>query len=86
MAFSTPYTFGFAAAICVTCSLVVASVAQVLREQQEINEARDVQGSILTALGVEVGGDDGLTGEGIDTLVPRNQEQDGDTYFGIVLR
>lgn len=62
MAFSTPYTFGFAAAVCITCSLAVATAAQGLRSFQDVNERRDLQGSILTALGL-----DGLKGEAIDT-------------------
>lgn len=66
MAFSTGYTFGFAAAICVTASLAVATAAQGLRELQDTNKRRDLQGSILMALDVHA--DDGapLKGAAID--------------------
>lgn len=61
MAFSDRYTFGFAATVCVVCSLLVAAGAQGLRPYQELNERRDLQGSILTALGRP-----GLRGADID--------------------
>lgn len=67
MAFSTGYTFGFAAVVCVTCSLGIATISQSLSERQRVNAARDLQGNILLALGLP---DDGqpLFGERIDKL------------------
>jgi Na+-transporting NADH:ubiquinone oxidoreductase subunit C len=62
MAFSTGYTFGFSAAICVTCSLAVSFAAASLKDIQDTNKARDRRGSILTAFDIT-----GLSGEAIDT-------------------
>ena len=61
MAFSTSYTFGFAAAICVTCSLAVSLAASSLKDIQEVNKVRDMRGSILSAFDVT-----GLDGDAID--------------------
>ncbi|MFT6145791.1 MAG: Na+-transporting NADH:ubiquinone oxidoreductase subunit C [Myxococcota bacterium] len=61
MAFSTSYTFGFSAVICVTCSLAVSFAAASLKDIQDVNKARDRRGSILTAFDIT-----GLSGEAID--------------------
>ena len=67
MAFGNAYTFGFATAICVVCSLSLATVSMGLKERQEDNARRDKQGNILKALGLpEDGGE--LTPEAIDSL------------------
>lgn len=67
MAFSTGYTFGFATAICLVCSLSVASLSLGLRDIQEDNQRRDLQGNILGALGLPEDGHK-LSGEEIDKL------------------
>ena len=67
MAFSTGYTFGFATAICVVCSLSVASLSIGLKDIQDDNRRRDLQGNILNALGLPEDGHD-MLGEEIDRL------------------
>lgn len=67
MAFSTGYTFAFATAICISCSLAVAATSLGLRDRIEVNKKRDTQGSILIALGLPEDGHK-LTGEEIDEL------------------
>jgi len=56
MAFSNGYTMGFAAAICVVCSLGVASASLGLRPWQDANKKREFQMQILTAVGVDASG------------------------------
>lgn len=67
MAFSTGYTFGFATAICVVCSLSVAGLSLGLRDIQQANKRRDLQGNILGAVGLPEDGHK-LTGDEIDQL------------------
>jgi len=67
MAFNTGYVFGFATAICVVCGLAVSSVSMGLKERQDDNRRRDVQSSILSALGLPEDGKP-LEGEAIDKL------------------
>ena len=67
MAFTNTYTFGFAFGICLVCSLSLATVSQGLKERQDDNRRRDLQGNILNALGVPEDGH-ALTGDEIDTL------------------
>ncbi len=67
MAFSSSYTFLFATGICVVCSLSVASVSLGLRDIQDDNKRRDLQGNILSAVGIPEDGHK-LTGEEIDRL------------------
>ncbi len=67
MAFGNGYTIGFATAICVVCSLSIATVSTGLKERQEDNKRRDLQGNILGALGLPEDGHD-LTGEEIDKM------------------
>lgn len=67
MSFTNSYTIGFAAAICVVCSLALASVSMGLRDLQEDNKRRDLQKNILNALGVPEDGHP-IVGEEIDTL------------------
>lgn len=59
---STSYTFGFAMAVCVFCSVAVAGTATLLKEWQDVNRERDVKSSILGAL--QVG--QGLRGPAVD--------------------
>ncbi|MFC1679463.1 NADH:ubiquinone reductase (Na(+)-transporting) subunit C [Elusimicrobiota bacterium] len=49
---STGYTFGFAAAVCIACSLVVSSAASLLRDRQAENVRMDIQKNILSAVGL----------------------------------
>ena len=67
MAFSTGYTFGFAAVVCVVCSLSVATLSLSLKDMQDDNRRRDLQGNILGAVGIPEDGRK-LTGDEIDTL------------------
>ena len=67
MAFSNGYTIGFAVAICVVCSLAVSTVSLGLRDQQKLNQERDRQKNILSALGLPDDGSE-LEGEAIDKL------------------
>lgn len=67
MAYSTGYTFGFAALVCVLCSTALATVSIGLKDKQEANARRDVQKNILLALGLPEDGSD-LRGEAIDAL------------------
>ena len=67
MAFSNGYTIGFATAVCLVCSISIATVSVGLKERQDDNKRRDLQGNILGALGLPEDGHD-LTGEEIDQL------------------
>jgi len=67
VAFDNAYTFKFATAICVVCSLALATVSMALRDLQDDNRRRDVQGNILGALGVPEDGRK-LSGEEIDSM------------------
>jgi|GEM_PF-62066 len=48
---SNGYVVGFAAAICVVCSLLLSGVSSALKEKQEQNRVIDRQKNILVALG-----------------------------------
>jgi len=67
MAFSNGYVFGFAAAVCVVCSLAVSGVSLSLRDKQDLNRLRDERASILGALGLPEDGR-ALDGPTIDKL------------------
>ncbi len=67
MAFSTGYTFGFAAAVCIVCSTALATVSLGLKPYQEANARRDLQKNILQALDLPEGGGS-ISGEAIDAL------------------
>jgi len=49
---STGYTFAFAAAVCIACSLVVSSAATLLRDRQAANVRMDIQKNILSSVGL----------------------------------
>ncbi|MCB9681292.1 MAG: NADH:ubiquinone reductase (Na(+)-transporting) subunit C [Alphaproteobacteria bacterium] len=66
MAFSNTYIFGFAATVCVVCSLAVSSVATALKDKQDLNRERDLHANILDALQLLPEG--GAKGEEIDRL------------------
>ncbi len=58
--YSTRYTIGFAAAVCVVCSVLVSTSAVMLRDRQEENERLDRQEKLLSVVdllaeGEEVG-------------------------------
>lgn len=67
MAFSTGYTFGFAAVVCIVCSTALATASLALKDKQEANARRDVQKNILQALGLPEGGKE-VWGDEIDAL------------------
>jgi len=52
MAFSTKYIVGFAAAVCVVCSIFVAGSAVALKERQDINAVVDKQKQVLKVAGL----------------------------------
>lgn len=70
--FSNGYTIGFAAAVCIVCSIAVSVAARSLKDIQDLNEQRDVQKSILGALGLPEAPEGqeapALVGEQIDAL------------------
>jgi len=74
MAFSNGYIFGFAATVCVVCSLSVSGVSLSLRDMQELNKERDKNGSILGALGLPEDGS-AMDGPTIDKLWKERVEQ-----------
>ncbi len=67
MAFSNTYVFGFAAGICLVCSLAVSSVSLSLRDRQDLNRERDLQSNILQALGLPEDGSE-LEGDAVTAL------------------
>lgn len=64
---SNAYTIGFAAAICLVCSVFVAGSAVALKERQEINRTLDKQKKVLQVAGLMKEGED-LTPEKIQSL------------------
>lgn len=52
MRFSTKYIVGFAAAICVVCSIFVAGSAVALKERQDLNAVVDKQKQVLKVAGL----------------------------------
>jgi Na+-transporting NADH:ubiquinone oxidoreductase subunit C len=46
------YTFFFAAAVTITCSLLLASAATLLRDRQQENEVLDMRKNILASVGI----------------------------------
>ncbi|MBL4686748.1 MAG: Na(+)-translocating NADH-quinone reductase subunit C [Nannocystaceae bacterium] len=52
MAFSTKYIVGFAAAVCVVCSIFVAGSAVALKERQDRNAVLDKQKQVLKVAGL----------------------------------
>ncbi len=74
MAFSNGYVFGFAAVVCVVCSVALSGVSLSLRDRQELNRERDLHKNILFALGLpEDGGQ--LDGPKIDELWEKRVQQ-----------
>lgn len=71
MAFSQGYVFGFATAVCVVCSLAIASLSLGLRDLQQANARRDTDANILMALGLN---DGTLRGEDIDRTMAEKVE------------
>lgn len=66
MQHSVKYTVGFAAAVCVTCSIFVASAAVLLRDRQEENRLIDRQKKVLSVVGL-MAPDEQLTPEQVRT-------------------
>ncbi len=50
--YSTKYTIGFAAAVCIVCSILVSTSAVTLRDRQEANKKLDRQKNVLVATGL----------------------------------
>lgn len=69
---SSAYTLGFAAAVCVSCSLVISSAAILLRDRQQKNVEIDMQKNILRCVGFA---HEGATGEEIRRLYRENIEE-----------
>lgn len=63
--FSTIYTYWFSLALCLACSVVLASAAVMLRERQSVNQQLDKQKSVLLAANL-ADTDDTLTQEKIE--------------------
>ena len=57
MHFSSTYTVGFAAAVCVVCSVFVAGSAVALKERQELNALVDRQTQVLDVAGLRAAGE-----------------------------
>ena len=70
---STGYIIGFAAAVCLVCSVLVTSSAVSLKDRQEENKRLDRQKKILTLAGLMEKGDD-LSATEIDGLFNDNIE------------
>lgn len=82
MAFSNGYIFGFAGAVCVACSLLVAGAATSLKERQDLNKLRDLRGNILGALQLEPENGSRFGPEEIDRLWAERVELDVFTKDG----
>jgi Na+-transporting NADH:ubiquinone oxidoreductase subunit C len=61
----TRYTLGFAAAVCVVCSILVSTAAVALRDRQDANRALDKQRNVLLAGGL-VAADEALAAADIE--------------------
>jgi Na+-transporting NADH:ubiquinone oxidoreductase subunit C len=61
----TGYTLGFAAVVCVVCSILVSTAAVALRDRQDANRALDIQRNVLLAASLMEPGED-LTVEDIE--------------------
>ncbi len=59
----TGYTLGFAAAVCVVCSILVSGAAVALRPLQEDNRALDIQRNVLLAAGLAERGEELTAGD-----------------------
>lgn len=75
MQFSNAYTVGFAAAVCIVCSVFVAGSAVALRDRQERNAIVDRQSQVLEVAGLLEDGE-ALSAEEVgarfrENLVPR---------------
>ena len=54
--YSVKYIIGFAAAVCLACSVVVSLAAVGLKDKQKENERLDIQKKVLTIAGLSTGG------------------------------
>jgi Na+-transporting NADH:ubiquinone oxidoreductase subunit C len=72
MAFSTTYIVGFAAGVCVLCSIGIATASMGLRDLQLANERKALQEKVLSAVGLPEPGPDGrrpvMSAEEVDKL------------------
>lgn len=70
MEYSTKYTLGFAAAVCLVCSVFVASSAVGLKERQEENKRLDRKSKVLSVAGI--GGEEPLKRAQINELYAKH--------------
>lgn len=84
MGFSTKYIVGFAAAICVFCSIFVAGSAVALKDKQDLNAVVDKQKQVLKVAGLLQEGEqvtDAEVGKRFEeNLVPRVVDLSTGTY------
>ncbi len=84
MRFSTQYILGFAAAVCVFCSIFVAGSAVALKDQQDLNAVVDKQKQVLKVAGLLEEGEDVSAAEVgkrfEENLVPRLVDLKTGTY------
>jgi len=66
------YVFLFAAVVTITCSILLASAANLLRERQQENIALDKQKNILTSAGLIKSGAEGISRKEILDLYDKN--------------
>ncbi|NIQ76081.1 MAG: Na(+)-translocating NADH-quinone reductase subunit C, partial [Gammaproteobacteria bacterium] len=50
---------GFAASVCLVCSLTLSGVYSALRDRQELNKSNDLKGKVLQAFGIEIADEKG---------------------------
>ncbi len=70
MEYSSRYILGFAAAVCLVCSVLVASSAVGLKERQDENKLLDRKSKVLSVAGV--GGDESLERKQINALYEKH--------------
>ena len=70
MEYSTRYILGFAAAVCLVCSIFVASSAVGLKDRQEENKLLDRKSKVLSVAGV--GGEESLERHQINELYAKH--------------
>lgn len=68
---SNAYIIGFAAAVCLVCSVIVSTSAVALKERQERNKVLDRQKKVLTVAGL-MEEDQAITADEVQTLFDEN--------------
>ncbi len=72
MEYSTRYTLGFAAAVCLVCSVFVATSAVGLKDRQDENKLLDRKSKVLSVAGVGSGGEAPLGRDDINSLYEKH--------------